>query len=312
MVDAKLFPPDLELLEELTLTTRPFGRFNTSNDTGNEPFPERRMPLFCVWQYWPLCKGLPPLRIILFWLKQHVHSLGVEPKSKVHVSNGKPAEVVMRVINTPINVKTIKSEPTRRWIGLETIVDVILEEHEVAVLADSGSQVNTIMPEFANAQGYPVLPLEKLVNHPVDLVGIGGWHIHPFGFVIARLQVKEVAGYNEDVVFLVISDQSAFSSWVPLVLGTCMLGRIINIIKESELDQLGPAVVTERRSRRYFVRGCGWRLRRWQCGRNQCCGGVERYYACGTFSDGNSEREGEGTAYAQHTHNDHTCEIFWS
>ena len=53
-----------------------------------------------------------------------------------------------------------------------------------------------------------------------------------------RLQVKEVVGYDEDVVFLVIPDQSTFSRWVPLVLGTCMLGRIINIIKESELDQL--------------------------------------------------------------------------
>ena len=60
----------------------------------------------------------------------------------------------------------------------------------------------------------------------------------PFGFVIVRLQVKEVVGYDEDVVFLVIPDRSAFSNRVPLVLGTCMLGRIINVIKESELDQL--------------------------------------------------------------------------
>ena len=62
--------------------------------------------------------------------------------------------------------------------------------------------------------------------------------MHPFGFMIMRLQVKEVAGYDEDVVFLVIPNQSTFSSQVPLVLGTCTLGRIINIIKESELDQL--------------------------------------------------------------------------
>ena len=117
----------------------------------------------------------------------------------------------MRVIHTPINIKTIKSEPTKRWIGPETVVDVILEEHEVAALAESGSQVNTITPEFANTRGYPVLPLEKLVNHPMDLVGIGGQCMLPFGFMIVRLQVKEVAGYNKDVVFLVYPDQSAFS-----------------------------------------------------------------------------------------------------
>ena len=94
------------------------------------------------------------------------------------------------------------------------------------------------MPEFVRARGYPVLPLEKLVNHPVNLVGIGGWHMCPFGFVIARLQVKEVAEYDEYVVFLVIPDQSTFSRWVPIMLGTCTLGRIINSIKEIELDQL--------------------------------------------------------------------------
>ena len=52
--------------------------------------------------------------------------------------------------------------------------------------------------------------------------------------------MKEVAGYDKDVVFLVVPDESAFSRVVSrivsLVIGTCMLGHIINIIKESELD----------------------------------------------------------------------------
>ena len=47
-----------------------------------------------------------------------------------------------------------------------------------------------------------------------------------------------MVGYDEDVVFLVILDGSAFSCQVPLVIGTCTLGQIINIIKESEFDQL--------------------------------------------------------------------------
>ena len=32
----------------------------------------------------------------------------------------------------------------------------------------------------------------------------------PLGFVIARLQVREVAGYDEDVIFLVVPDESNF------------------------------------------------------------------------------------------------------
>ena len=79
----------------------------------------------------------------------------------------------------------------------------MLEGCEASALADSGSQVNTMTPEFVQERGYPVLPLSGLVNYPLHLVGLGGQHTCPLGFVIARLQVKGVAGYDEDVVFLV-------------------------------------------------------------------------------------------------------------
>ena len=54
--------------------------------------------------------------------------------------------------------------------------------------------------------------------------------------MIARLQVKEVAGYDEDVVFLVVPDDSTFGKQVPIVIGTCTLAWVINVIKESEMD----------------------------------------------------------------------------
>ena len=60
----------------------------------------------------------------------------------------------------------------------------------------------------------------------------------PLGFVITRLQVREVAGYDEDVVFLVVPDGSNFGKRVPIVIGTCTLARVINVIKESEMDRI--------------------------------------------------------------------------
>ena len=45
-------------------------------------------------------------------------------------------------------------------------------------------------------------------------------------------------GYNEDVVFLVVPDELEFAQRVPIMIGTCMLGRIVNVIKQSEMDQL--------------------------------------------------------------------------
>ena len=101
-----------------------------------------------------------------------------------------------------------------------------------------------MMLEFIQEQGYPVLSLDGLVNYPLHLVGLGGRHTCPLGFVIVRLQAKEVAGYDEDVVFLVVPDGSAFGKRVLLVIGICTLARVINVIKESEMDRISTSWVT--------------------------------------------------------------------
>ena len=49
--------------------------------------------------------------------------------------------------------------PVLHWIGPETLVDLTIEGRNVNVLADSGSQVNTITPTFVQQYGFPVLPL---------------------------------------------------------------------------------------------------------------------------------------------------------
>ena len=57
---------------------------------------------------------------------------------------------------------------------------------------------------------FPVLPLYDLVDHPFNLVGLGGTRTHPLSFVILRVLVKEIASYDEDVVFLVLPDELEF------------------------------------------------------------------------------------------------------
>ena len=93
-------------------------------------------------------------------------------------------------------------------------------------MADSGSQVNTITPTLVQQYGFPVLPLEDLVDHPLNLVGLGGKCTSPLSFIILQVQVQEIAGYDEDVVFLMLLNESEFG-W-----------RIINVIWESEIDHL--------------------------------------------------------------------------
>ena len=128
-----------------------------------------------------------------------------------------------RITSYPEVAQALETGPTTRWVGPETLVGVMLEGCEVSALADSGSQVNTMMLEFIQEWGYLVLPLDGLVNYPLHLVGLGGQCTCHLGFIIARLQVQEVAGYEEDVVFLVVPDGSAFGKRVLLVIGTCTL-----------------------------------------------------------------------------------------
>ena len=136
--------------------------------------------------------------------------------------------------------------PAAHWIRPETVVDLTIEGRNVNALADSGSQVNTITPTFMQQYGFPILPLEDLVDHPLNLVGLGRKCTSPLRFVILHVQVWEIAGYDEDDVFLMVPDESKFGHRVPLVIGTCMIGLIINIIQESEIDHLSMPWATAR------------------------------------------------------------------
>ena len=101
--------------------------------------------------------------------------------------------------------------PTTNWLGPEAVVKFVVEGCEVDALADSGSQVNTMMPKFVTQNGWLVLPLEDLVDHPLHLVGWGGNRTWLLGFVILRVQVKEIVVYDEDIIFLIVPDGSDFS-----------------------------------------------------------------------------------------------------
>ena len=72
----------------------------------------------------------------------------------------------------------------------ETLVGLWVESMEVKALANSGSQVNTVTPNYVHWYEFPVLPLCDLVNHPLNLVGLGGTRTHPFSFVILQVKLK--------------------------------------------------------------------------------------------------------------------------
>ena len=57
-----------------------------------------------------------------------------------------------------------------------------------------------------------------------------------------KVHAEGVRGYNEDQVALVKPDATTFGSWVPVILGTPTINRVINVIKESEIDELSASL----------------------------------------------------------------------
>ena len=68
--------------------------------------------------------------------------------------------------------------------------------------------------------------------------GLGNTLNWPIDYVIIQGQVDGVEGYNEDQIAPIVLDLSNFTAQVPVILGTPMIGYIMNVIKEREIDTL--------------------------------------------------------------------------
>ena len=82
-------------------------------------------------------------------------------------------EVTMWVATTHARTSYFVDGPTAHWVGLR-LVSLKVEGCKINALADSGSQVNMGMPSYVHQHEFPILPLADLVDHPLNLVGLGG------------------------------------------------------------------------------------------------------------------------------------------
>ena len=98
--------------------------------------------------------------------------------------------------------------------------------------------INAVTPEFVEAHSLDIGLLSNLVNGTVRANSFGGLFSWPLGYVVIRVQVERVQGYNEDQVALVIPDPTYFGSQLPVTLGILTINWIINVIEESETDEL--------------------------------------------------------------------------
>ena len=105
-------------------------------------------------------------------------------------------------------------------------------------LLDNGVQVNTIILRYVKEHSLLVGPITDLMGAKVTCIGLGNAYTRPLGYMIIWVQVDGVRGYDEDQIALIILDFSNFAVRVPVILGTPTIGRVVNVMREVEMDAL--------------------------------------------------------------------------
>ena len=105
-------------------------------------------------------------------------------------------------------------------------------------LLDNGMQINTITPSYVKSRSLEMGSITYLIGRRVTCVGLGNAYTQPLGYIIVKVQVDGVQGYNEDQVTLVVLDLLNFIERIPIILGTSTISHIINVMKEREIDAL--------------------------------------------------------------------------
>ena len=132
----------------------------------------------------------------------------------------------------------LKPNPVTWWTGPKYKARVKINGESTWALLDSGSTINAVTPGFVEAHSLDIGSLDDLMDGTLGISGFGGVFSWPLAYIIVRVQVEGVWGYNEDQVALVLPDSTVFGSRILVTLGIPTINWIINMIKESEIDEL--------------------------------------------------------------------------
>ena len=132
----------------------------------------------------------------------------------------------------------LNPDPFQHWYGIENVAKVKINGESCMALLDNGVKVNTITPRYVKEHSLQVGPITDLMGSKVACVGLGNAFTRPLGYVVIQVQVDGVWGYDEDQIALIIPDYSNFATRVPIILGTPTIGRVVNMMREAEMDAL--------------------------------------------------------------------------
>ena len=132
----------------------------------------------------------------------------------------------------------LNPDPFQHWYGIENVAKVKINGESCMALLDNGAQVNTITPRYVKEHSLQVGPITDLMGSKVTCVGLGNAYTRPLGYIVIWVWVDGVWGYDEDQIALNILGHSNFATRVPIILGTPTIGRVVNMMREAEMDAL--------------------------------------------------------------------------
>ena len=119
-----------------------------------------------------------------------------------------------------------------RLLGVRNEAEITLEGEVCRALVDTGAQLSTINLSFVQNLGLPIHRIDRL-----RLQGTGGETVPFLGYVEINLGIPEIAAFDEDVLMLVIPDNS-YNKKVPVQLGILHIDRALELATEEELKGL--------------------------------------------------------------------------
>ena len=179
---------------------------------------------------------------------------GPKEEGSVHPPIGSygPSPSGCQGLRSPCNSPLIfwNDDPWGQWLGPENLGYAILDGQCTHVLINNGTRTNTVMPAYVRQHNLEMGPITQLqsVTWRIPIHGVRGARTGPMGYVVMRVQVEGVPSYGEDQVFLVIDDNSAYSRWVPVILSTPTINRVVMAMRESEMSTAPPEWQYSRRS----------------------------------------------------------------
>ena len=96
---------------------------------------------------------------------------------------------------------------------------VVVEGVKMTALIYNGSQISSLTEGFCTEMGVRILQLRNVIGGMLHLEGIGGISILNKEYVQANLTIPDLPQYNEDILFLVISDHK-YGERVHVQIGT--------------------------------------------------------------------------------------------